>query len=284
MWKEGYRSRAGASKRNAARAAERAEMLNPFKLFAVYSDLNKIEAVTKEKATMKVKVSQVLTLLISLFGTVGVPALAANWLHAHVAIYTGFVVAAILLHAVLPSIFAAPSAADTQATGLNKLGMILLIVGLMAMVPCTARSQTAAPVADVQNMYAAGVSYNAGASPSVAGTGLYARLVANTGTYAFTALDVLPNTLKPLTVNTNVGIGVAQKIATIANIPVYVPTAAGISFNGANTGWQWNVGALASIKLKGNYYLMPTVRLVKSSVSNGTGYQPIAGVLFGWGR
>lgn len=259
-------------------------MLNPFKLWAVYNDLNKIEAVAKEKATMQVKVTQILTLLIALLGTVGVPALATNWLHAHLAIYTGFVAAAILLHAVFPSIFAAPSAADTQATGLNKLGMILLLVGLFAMVPCSARSQTAATATEVQNMYAAGVSYNAGASPAVAGTGLYAHLVANTGTYAFTAVDVLPNTLKPLTVNTNFGVGVAQKVATIGSVPVYVPTAAGISFNGANTGWQWNVGALASIKLKGNYYLMPTVRLVKSSVSNGTGYQPIVGVLFGWGQ
>ena len=60
--------------------------------------------------------------------------------------------------------------------------------------------------------------------------------------------------------------------------------AAGISFNGTNTGWQWNAGALASIKLKNNWFVMPNVRLLKSSVSNGAGYQPIVGVLFGWGQ
>jgi hypothetical protein len=49
-------------------------------------------------------------------------------------------------------------------------------------------------------------------------------------------------------------------------------------------GWAWSTGALASVKLKGNFRLFPMVRIAKSSVSNGTGYQPIIGVLFGWGQ
>jgi hypothetical protein len=109
-------------------------MLNPFKLFTIYSDLNKAEAVAKEKASMNTKVTQYLTLGVSLAGTLGVPTLAANWLHAHAAIYIGFVAAAIVLHAILPSIFAAPSAADQQATGLGsvqKLGVIMLCAILL---------------------------------------------------------------------------------------------------------------------------------------------------------
>jgi hypothetical protein len=142
----------------------------------------------------------------------------------------------------------------------------------------------AAPTA-VQNFYAAGVSYSVNASPAVAGTALYAHILsADTGTYAFTAIDALPNTVSPFTVSTNVGAGIAQKVFTLGKVPVYMPTAAGISFNGANTGWQWNGGVLASIHIKNQYYLMPTVRFLKSSVSNGTGYQPIVGVLFGWGQ
>jgi hypothetical protein len=140
------------------------------------------------------------------------------------------------------------------------------------------------PVADVQNIYAAGVSYSVNASPAIAGTALYAHQVTDSGLYAFTAVDALPNTFKPLTVNTNIGIGVAQKVATLGRVPIYMPTAAGISWNGMNTGWQWNGGVLASIHIKNQYYLMPTVRFLKSSVSNGSGYQPIIGVLFGWGQ
>ena len=51
-------------------------MLNPFKLLAVYNDLNKLEGVAKEKATMQVKIAQYLTLLVTLSGTVGMPTLA----------------------------------------------------------------------------------------------------------------------------------------------------------------------------------------------------------------
>lgn len=135
----------------------------------------------------------------------------------------------------------------------------------------------------ISNLYGAGISYNVGGSPTVAGTGLYAHLLNVSGTYAFTAIDALPATLKPFTVTTNIGAGIAQKVVTIGAVPFYVPTAAGISFTGANTGWQWNGGVIASIRVKGNYYILPSVRFLKSSVSNGTGYQPIIGILFGWG-
>jgi hypothetical protein len=135
------------------------------------------------------------------------------------------------------------------------------------------------------NIYAAGVSYNGAASPAIAGTGLYARLISDgTGTYAFTVFDALPTSVKPFTVSTNMGVGVAQKLFSIGKVPIFMPTSAGVSFTGANTGWQWSGGALASIKLKGNWRVLPNVRFVKSSVSGGAGYQPIAGVLFGWGQ
>lgn len=118
-------------------------MLNPFKILAIYNDLNKFEGVAKENITMQSKVTQYLTLAISLFGTIGVPALATNWLHAHLLIYTIFVAAAILLHAVFPSIFSVPSAADTQATGLGKVVLVLLVFLLM---PALLGAQTVAPV------------------------------------------------------------------------------------------------------------------------------------------
>ena len=171
---------------------------------------------------------------------------------------------------------------------LSKFGTVLLAALLL---PAMAHSQSAvnatiptAPAANlIHNLYAGGVSYNSSATPAVAGTGLYARLLSDTGTYAFTDVDALPNTVRPFTVTTNMGVGVAQKVATIGTVPVFIPAATGISFSGSNTGWQWNTGALAAIGVKGNYFVMPQVRLVKSSVSNGSGYQPIIGVLFAWG-
>jgi hypothetical protein len=140
------------------------------------------------------------------------------------------------------------------------------------------------PDTGVSNLYAAGVSYSPGASPAVAGTGLYAHKIADTGTYAFTAVDALPISTRPFVVNTNFSAGVAQRVLTIGKVPIYVPTSAGVSYNGTNTGWAWTTGAMASIRVKDNWRICPNVRLVKSSVSNGAGYQPVVGILFGWGE
>lgn len=153
----------------------------------------------------------------------------------------------------------------------HVLAVSLLIFALV--LPCAAQT----------NLFAGGVSYNNGASPAIAGTGLYARLVSDAGTYAFTAVDALPASVKPFTVTTQVSAGIAQRVLTINNVGIYVPTSAGISYNGTNTGWAWTTGALASVPIAGPWRVMPNVRLVKSSVSGGAGYQIIAGVMFGWG-
>ena len=139
---------------------------------------------------------------------------------------------------------------------------------------------------DASNLYMAGASYSAGGSPAFAGSALYAHELTTSGLYAFTMLDALPSSKKPFTVTTNIGAGVAQKVVTIAGVPVFIPTEAGISYTGTNTGWAWSTGAAAIFKVKpfrdGNVYVMPTLRVLKSSVSGD--YQPILGVLFGWGK
>lgn len=167
---------------------------------------------------------------------------------------------------------------------MTKLKVVINLILGMGLATLTAVGQTLpqAPIPQITNLYAAGASYSVNASPSVAGTALYAHQLAD-NTYAFTAVDALPETVKPFTVTTNVGVGIAQKITTFHGVDVFVPTAAGVEWTGTNTGWQWNGGVLAAIKLKGSYYLMPSVRFLKGSVSGGTGYQPIVGVLFGWG-
>lgn len=163
---------------------------------------------------------------------------------------------------------------------MKKILVVLLLVltlslGLSAQVVPTPSFLT--------NVYAGGISYSVNATPGIAGTGLYARALNSSGTYAFTVIDAVPNTLKPFTVTSNVGVGVAQKV-TLVGHSVYLPTAAGISWNGTNTGWQWNGGVLVPVyEAKGLRYYA-TARFLKSSVSNGSGYQPIIGLLIGWGN
>ena len=131
------------------------------------------------------------------------------------------------------------------------------------------------------DIYGFGVSFNSGAHPEIAGTALYAHSVNGSGTYAFTVIDALPQSTKPFTVNTNISVGVAQKLFSVAKLDIFAPTAAGISFNGANTGWQWNTGVATrfAVKKGSAWHLMPTVRVSHSSVSNNSGYQPIIGLL-----
>lgn len=173
---------------------------------------------------------------------------------------------------------------------MNDLKRIFAIVVLVVIAISGLCQPVQAQDDPLANFYAAGVSYSINAVPAVAGTALYAHLLIGPSdsykgsTYAFTVVDALPNTLHPFTVSTNIGAGLAQKVFTLGKVPIYMPTAAGISFNGTNTGWQWNGGVLASIHIKGQYYIMPTARFLKSSVSNGSGYQPIIGVLFGFGQ
>lgn len=165
--------------------------------------------------------------------------------------------------------------------------LIILLASLSQVCAQTTSTPPATtPSTSPASIYAAGVSYNNSATPAVAGTALYARLISDgSGTYAFTAADALPNSVKPFTVTTNISAGIAQKVFSLGSIPIFVPTSAGVSFNGTNTGWAWSTGALAAIKLgKGNWRIFPMVRVARSNVSNGSGVQPIVGILIGWGQ
>lgn len=264
--------------------------MNPVELFKLFGLWRKAKAVETEKVNMSVKLPQIAHLAITLTGVIGVPELAHKWLSApaHLTVYVTLVAASALLHALSPSIFGGPSADAANQSGfspkeLSKLGMIVMALFLFGGM---ARAQTAStpplPAPAPSNIYALGPSFNQSATPEIAGTALYAHRLTN-GTYAFTAVDALPASVKPFTVTTNIGIGVAQKVATVGKVNIYAPTAAGISFSGQNTGWEWNAGALAAIRVHGQYYVMPEVRLVKASIG-GSGYQPIVGVLFAWGQ
>lgn len=224
------------------------------------------------------KAMQLTALVIQVISTLGLATFAQNWTGSHLDVIIVINLLLTVGHALLPSVIPAPISPKPK-----QLGMFLLLL----VIPVSMQAQTATaplPVKPFTNIYAAGVSWNQNATPQIAGTGLYARIVdAATGTYAFTALDTLPASVKPFTVTTNIGAGVAQKVFSIGKAQVFIPTAAGISFNGSNTGWQWNGGALVSIPVKGSFRVMPVARFLKSSVSGGSSYQPIIGVLFGWG-
>lgn len=148
-------------------------------------------------------------------------------------------------------------------------------------------AQSTAPTTDPTTFYAAGVAYNHGATPAVAGNFLYAHAVSPDtapGMYAFTAVDVLPASTKPFTVTTSIAAGIAQKVVTISGHNVYLPTSAGIALTGQNVGWAWSTGATSPFRIKqSSWYILPTVRVQKASVG-GNGYTPIVGVDIAFGQ
>ena len=162
----------------------------------------------------------------------------------------------------------------------------LLAVAVLMFAPALmAQSLPTAPVPS--NVYAVGISGNYAATPPIAGTALYARNLdpkSGLSTYAITVFDAVPTSYSPFTVSTNVGVGVAQDIHKFGNATVWMPTSAGISWTGQNTGFEWNGGVAVTIPFHKNLYLIPNVRFLKSNVSNGSGYQVIEGFLFGWGQ
>jgi hypothetical protein len=114
-------------------------------------------------------------------------------------------------------------------------------------------------------------------------TALYARLISDSGTYAFSVLDAVPTSVRPVNVVTSFSAGIAQRALTIGKAEVFVPTSAGISYSGSATGWQWSTGALIAIPIKqSRWRIAPNVRVLKSSV-DPAGYRLIGGVMFGSG-
>lgn len=128
---------------------------------------------------------------------------------------------------------------------------------------------------------AVGLSYNQGAKPAMAATGLLA-IPAGKDTYWYTMLDALPSTTKPFTVTNQFSTGLARRIATVGNTSVFMPTTAGVAWNGTNTGWSWSTG-LVAVRPWHGVYLMPNVRMIKSSVNEHTNYQVVGGVMVGFG-
>lgn len=270
--------------------------MNPIKAIKLAIIYEKFQSILKEKKPMNLKIAPLLTLFGTGSTTVGLPLVAHDFVTVHPMLYLCLVAFSIALHAIMPSIFGAPSDADKKASGLGSVTSAILFVlafGLLAAAPMRAQS-----VADYSNIYAGGLSYSFSGSPAIAGTGLYARSLNDSGTYAFTVADILPSNAdplpkpngarvivpslsKPVVITTNIGAGVAQKVFSIGKLPIFIPTSAGVSVNGQNLGWSWTGGALTAIPFK-KFYIMPNVRFLKSSVAGpATSYQPIVSVFFG---
>lgn len=273
--------------------------MGPIRMWHALRDYQKFEGILKETTSMKTKVIQIAALLVTGISTFGVAKYCTNWVDHNTIAYAGLGIAAQLLHALFPSIFAKPVSKLSNRLPLAILFAALLVLPMNAKaqgLPNAPSPQATAPQLPVQpetqaiagpvNFYAFGVSYNVNAKPAIAGTAMYCHNLDpkhQLSTYACTVFDAVPNTIKPLTVSTNIGAGIAQDIAHFGKVTIWTPAAAGFSWNGKSSGWEWNGGVAATIPTGKRLYLVPNVRFLKSSVSNGSGYQVIAGFDVGFG-
>jgi hypothetical protein len=136
-----------------------------------------------------------------------------------------------------------------------------------------------APATEPINLYAVGGSWNQSASgitaQQYAATAMYARAQTAAGTYAFTAIDLVPTSMTPVTLTTQTSVGIAQRVLSVAGWNIYATAASG----------AWLAGGMASHAVgKGNWRVMPNVRAIKSSINNNSGVQLIIGVMVGFGQ
>ena len=166
--------------------------------------------------------------------------------------------------------------------------MKLKLVSLLLLAAIAGFAQTTNPalsVTDPLNIWGAGLSWNQSASASMsqqfAGSALYARAQNTVGTYAFTMIDAVPTSYRPFTTTTNIGVGIGQKVLTVGAWTLYGTAAAGPSWSGPNTGWNWSGGAMATHDLKNKWWIGLNARTIRSSVNQNSGNQYIFGVLAG---
>lgn len=114
--------------------------MNPIQAIRAFSLIEKIKGLTQEKGSTMQKVPQYVHLLITLTGVIGVPALAQGWLATHTLAFTILVAVSVVLHAISPSLFGAPSEDAQKKAGITTVSMVLFALALLpavALAGCT---------------------------------------------------------------------------------------------------------------------------------------------------
>lgn len=134
-------------------------------------------------------------------------------------------------------------------------------------------SPTVAPVVPVPpaNFAGAGALYNPSGTPRVTGWATWAKLVdAKSESYFFTTEDAFVQGLKPFAITTSVRVGLATKIKEIGPVKVFGIVDGGGATSGATSGAAASGGGIATIKVKGAYYLMLGYRAIMLQGQAGT--------------
>lgn len=150
-----------------------------------------------------------------------------------------------------------------------------IIAAIMLCVPVLAEDEFP------DHFVAAGASWNQYASPQVAGNLLYAKRIAKGGTYSFTHVDIISKDSEQFVVAPIISTGLARHVYKFGNARIFATTTVGVAAGGENVGYSWTAGGAASISLGKGWQLLPTVRVLKTSLSD---FQAIVGLMIGFGK
>lgn len=100
--------------------------VNPVKAFRLLEVWHQVQALNSAKGSFMIKFAQYVHLALTASAVVGVPTMASKWLAqpSHAAVFSVLVGISVVLHAIAPSIFGAPSDAAVSS---SKLGVWMLI-------------------------------------------------------------------------------------------------------------------------------------------------------------
>ena len=132
-----------------------------------------------------------------------------------------------------------------------------------------------------ENFVAAGMAWNQYANPQVSGTLLYAKKANDSGTYSFSMVDVISKSEGQFSTATSISTGFAQHVLDFGKVRVFAVTTVGVLAGGDNIGYSWTGGGCFTVGLGKGWSLMPSVRVLKSSL---TDFQPVIGVAIGFGK
>jgi hypothetical protein len=160
---------------------------------------------------------------------------------------------------------------------MNKFRAFVLALIVLVAMCFVAPSSYAAEYGEVVG---AGVSFNQYSNPRLDGNLLYAHRISD-GLYSFNLIDFVQVSSKPFTVGVSFTPGVAKRIMTFNQIPVYATVNVGAMMGGTtNFGYSFSSGMAGTIGLGKSLMLMPNFRIMKGSLVDT---QYIYGVMLNWG-
>lgn len=110
-------------------------MLGPIKAIKLLRDYRKLQSIMREKISMNKKTTQIVALVVTVIGTFGLATYAQNWVDHNTTVFGVLVALAQILHALFPSIFAAP------ATKKDKTASFLIVAVLLTASATSLRAQ-----------------------------------------------------------------------------------------------------------------------------------------------